>query len=140
MTEQAHSPEKHRTRFRVRYAETDQMGVVYHANYLIWMEIGRVELVRARGESYKTLEAEGLFLSVVEVNCRYLCAARYDQEVEVVTELADSNPRLVRFLYEIHSVEPARLLATGFTRHVWLNQDWRPTRLPERYHHLMRVG
>lgn len=140
LDQQESAPEKHRTRLRVRYAETDQMGVVYHANYLVWMEVGRVELVRERGYNYKDLEAAGLFLSVVEANCRYLCPARYDQEVEVTTEIADSNPRIVQFRYEIRSTDPDRLLATGHTRHIWLNRDWRPTRLPERYHGLLRVG
>jgi acyl-CoA thioester hydrolase len=133
-------PCKHQARLRVRYAETDQMGVVYHANYLVWMEVGRVELVRARGYNYKDLEASGYFLSVVEANCRYVSAARYDQEVEIQTEMAESNPRLVLFRYEIRSVEPDRLLATGYTRHVWLNRDFRPTRLPEQFHALMRIG
>jgi acyl-CoA thioester hydrolase len=137
---QGSAPERHRTRFRVRYAETDQMGVVYHANYLVWMEVGRVELVRERGINYKSLEENGLFLSVIEANCRYLFPARYDQEIEVVTDVADSNPRGVQFRYEIRSVDPDRLLATGQTRHIWLNRDWRPTRLPEQYHALMRVG
>lgn len=140
MKEQERASDKHRVRFRVRYAETDQMGVVYHANYLVWMEIGRVELVRSRGHNYKELEENGLFLSVVEVSCRYLRPARYDQEVEVITELAESNPRLAQFRYEIRSLDPAQTLARGFTRHVWLNREWRPTRLPERYHALMRVG
>ncbi len=116
------------------------MGVVYYANYLIWMEVGRVELVRARGFNYKDLEESGLFLSVVEANCRYLYAARYDQEVDIITELAESNPRLAMFRYEIRSVEPERLLATGYTRHAWLNREWRSTRLPEQYRELMRVG
>lgn len=140
MNDQQALPDKCCTRLRVRYAETDQMGVVYHANYLIWMEVGRVELVRARGYNYKDLEASGYFLSVVEVQCRYLFPARYDQEVEVRTEMAESNPRLVLFRYEIRSVEPDRLLASGHTRHVWLNRDWRPTRLPEQFRPLMRVG
>ncbi len=106
---------------RVRYAETDQMGVVYHANYLVWMEIGRVELVRSRGFNYKDLEHTGLFLSVVEAQCRYLYPARYDQEIIIQTEIIRSNSRMVEFAYEIHSLNPARLLATGSTRHMWLS-------------------
>ena len=140
MSDQTSRTEKNCTRVRVRYAETDQMGVVYHANYLIWMEVGRVELVRSRGHNYKELEQSGYFLSVVEANCRYLYPARYDQEVNVITEMAESNPRLIAFRYEIRSFDPDRLLATGSTRHIWLNRDWRPTRLPEHYRELMRVG
>ena len=80
------------TRLRVRYAETDQMGVVYYANYLVWMEVGRVECVRALGLQYKDLEqSEGLFLSVVESNCRYLYPARYDQEISVETSVVKAS-------------------------------------------------
>src|SRR5271154_3579417 len=105
-------------RLRVRYAETDQMGVVHHANYLVWMEIGRVELVRARGINYKKLEeSEGLFLSVIETRCRYVHPARYDDEIVVKTEVASSNPRTVEFCYEICHAIQDRLLATGTTRH-----------------------
>lgn len=129
------------TRFRVRYSETDQMGVVYHANYLIWMEIGRVELVRSRGFDYKRLEeSEGLFLTVIEANCRYLHPARYDQEIAVQTKVVSSNARVIEFRYEIRSADPDKLLATGSTRHVWLNREWRPTRMPDQYHELLRIG
>jgi acyl-CoA thioester hydrolase len=124
----------HQTRVRVRYAETDQMGVVYYANYLVWMEVGRVELVRALGFPYKDLEeSEGLYLSVVEANCRYLYPARYDQEVVVETRIVKAGSRMIEFGYRISSIEPERLLAEGFTRHIWLNRDWKPTSLPARY-------
>jgi acyl-CoA thioester hydrolase len=126
---------RHEARLRVRYAETDQMGVVYHANYLVWMEIGRVELVRSLGFNYKDLEEnDGLCLAVTEANCRYLSPARYDQEIIVNTEVAKSSPRSLEFAYRIRSADPDRILAEGFTRHMWLNREWRPTRLPERYH------
>ena len=132
---------KQEVSFRVRYAETDQMGVVYHANYLVWMEIGRVELVRSRGFNYKDLEQrEGLLLAVVEANCRYLSPARYDQEIVVRTEVVSSNPRMVEFGYAIRSVDPSLLLATGTTRHIWLNREMRPSRLPEAYLGAMKVG
>ena len=133
-----HSP-PHQTRLRVRYAETDQMGVVYYANYLVWMEVGRVELVRSLGLDYKQLEqTEGLYLSVIEATCRYLYPARYDQEIVVETRVKSSNPRIVEFSYLIRSADPERLLAEGFSRHIWLNRDWRPTRLPA--HHHARLG
>src|SRR5216117_790323 len=84
------SPMTHQTRLRVRYAETDQMGVVYYANYLIWMEVGRVEYWRAAGLRYRDMEREdGVLLVVAEVNCRYLCAAVYDEEVIVRTSVAE---------------------------------------------------
>jgi acyl-CoA thioester hydrolase len=85
------------TRLRVRYAETDQMGVVYHANYLIWMEVGRVEYWRAAGLRYRDMEREdGVLLVVAEVNCRYLSAAVYDEEVIVRTSVAEVSPRMIR--------------------------------------------
>jgi acyl-CoA thioester hydrolase len=132
---------KHEVRLRVRYAETDQMGVVYHANYLVWMEIGRVELVRSRGFPYKDLEqSEGLYLAVVEVSCRYLNPARYDEEIVVETKIVSANARTVVFGYQIRVAGTERLLVEGSTRHVWLNREWRPTRLPEQYRDLLRVG
>jgi acyl-CoA thioester hydrolase len=131
---------KHETRLRVRYAETDQMGVVYYANYFVWMEIGRVELVRARGIDYKQLEeTEGLFLAVMEATCRYRYPARYDQEIVIETRVLHANSRVIEFGYEIRSVDPERLLAEGSTKHLWLNRNWRPTRLPERYREMLQI-
>jgi acyl-CoA thioester hydrolase len=129
------------TSFRVRYAETDQMGVVYYANYLVWMEVGRVELVRGLGFQYKDLEqSEGLYLSVVEANCRYIYPARYDQEIVVETSVVKASSRMVEFGYRIRSIEPERLLAEGLTRHLWLNREWRPVSLPERYRAALGIG
>jgi acyl-CoA thioester hydrolase len=138
--EHVSEPRVHESRVRVRYAETDQMGVVYHANYLVWMEIGRVELVRSLGLEYKKLEAEGLFLSVVEANCRYLWPARYDQEVVIETRVREASSRMVEFGYRLREAESGRLLAEGHTRHLWLNRDWRPTRLPPMHFERLRVG
>ena len=139
--ESAPAAAKHETRVRVRYAETDQMGVVYHANYLVWMEIGRVELVRSLGMSYKDLEAtEGLALAVVEVQCRYLYPARYDQEIFVSTNVAAFTARSITFGYEIKSSDGGRLLANGETRHLWVNRDMRPSRLPDQYLAKLRIG
>ena len=141
MPQETETVERHETRLRVRYAETDQMRVVYHANYLVWMEVGRVELVRSRGINYKELEqTEGLFLAVIDVHCRYLFPARYDQEIVVYTEVVHSNARKVEFAYHIHSVEDHRLLVQGGTRHIWVNREMHPTRLPEKYWSFLRVG
>ncbi len=124
----------HQTRLRVRYAETDQMGVVYHANYLVWMEVGRVELVRALGFPYKDLEqTAGLYLSVIEAHCRFVYPARYDQEVIVETQIIKANSRTIEFSYRLLSADPERLLAEGSTRHIWLNREFRPVTLPEKY-------
>jgi acyl-CoA thioester hydrolase len=122
------------TRIRVRYAETDQMGVVYHANYLVWMEIGRVELCRARGVNYSEMEAQdGIFLVVVEAQCRYHSPARYDEEVLVETWIRESGLRMVRFAYEMRAAGGNRKIAIGETGHVFCGRDMHPRRLPEKY-------
>lgn len=131
----------HETRFRVRYAETDQMGIVYYANYLVWMEIGRAEYFRALGGSYRVMEAEdGILLAVADAYCRFLSPARYDEEVMVRTHIAQSNARLVRFDYEMEEAASARKLATGYTKHIFCGRDMRPVRLPERYHALFGLS
>src|SRR3954462_7693039 len=94
--------QKSEVRLRVRYAETDQMGIVYHANYLIWMELGRVELCRELGIRYRDMEQEdGVLLTVASANCRFMYPARYDDEVIVRTHVARSTTRLLEFSYEI---------------------------------------
>jgi acyl-CoA thioester hydrolase len=124
----------HETRFRVRYAETDQMGVVYYANYLVWMEIGRAEYCRAAGIRYKDMEADdGVRLAVVDAHCRYLHPARYDEEVVVRTRLARANRRMIEFQYEIRDALDGRKLASGETRHIFLGADMKPVKLPEKY-------
>src|ERR1700751_683114 len=133
--------EYHDAVVRVRYAETDQMGVVYHANYLVWMEIGRVELVRSRGFNYKELEeAEGLYLTVVEANCRYLYPARYDEEIVVETEIVKATPRMMEFAYRMRSAGLERVLAEGYTKHMWLNREFRPAKLPVKYQAVMGLA
>ena len=129
------------TRFRVRYAETDQMGVAYHANYLVWMEVGRVEHCRSAGVVYRDMEAnDGVALAVAEAGCRYRSPARYDDELIIRTSVPEANPRLVRFEYEILHAESGKLLATGFTRHVFVNREMRPTRLPAKYYALFGIS
>ena len=124
----------HETRFRVRSAETDQMGVVYYANYLIWMEIGRAEYCRAAGIRYRDMEqADGILLAVVDAHCRYLRPARYDQEIAVKTRVHKANRRAVEFQYEILDASSGSLLASGETRHVFLSAQMKPVKLPEQY-------
>ena len=131
----------HEVRFRVRYAETDQMGVVYYANYLVWMEIGRAEYCRAAGIRYKDMETgDGIRLAVVDAHCRYLHPARYDDEVAVKTWVARANPRMVEFHYQICDSATARELASGATRHIFLGSDMRPLKLPAKYRPLFRVA
>jgi acyl-CoA thioester hydrolase len=125
---------------RARYAETDQMGVVHHANYLIWMEVARVEYCREAGMRYKDLEREhGILLVVTEVVCRYRSPARYDDEIEITTTLSRANHRAVTFRYEMRAADPARAIATGHTRHVFLNRDMRPTTLPSQFRGLFGI-
>ena len=128
------------TRIRVRYAETDQMGVVYHANYLIWMEVARVEFCSALGFRYRDMEREdGVFLVVVEANCRYLRPARFDDEVLVRATVKSANTRLVEFGYEMYRAENHELLVTGWTRHLCVRRDMKAARLPERYRPLFGI-
>ena len=125
----------------MRYAETDQMGVVYHANYLAWMEMARTELCRVRGIRYRDIEIEdGVSLAVVEVHCRYRAPARYDDEIIARGRLQESSPRMVTFAYEILNAEDGRLLVTGETRHVFLNRQGKPVRVPERLRPLFAIG
>lgn len=122
------------TRLRVRFAETDQMGIVYYANYFIWMELGRVEWCRARGVRYRDMEAEdGILLTVAEATCRYHSPARYDEEVLVETHIKIAHPKMVRFEYIMTSEETKTKLATGETAHVFCGRDLHPLRLPEKY-------
>lgn len=125
-------------KLRVRYAETDQMGVVYHARYLDWLEMGRTEMLREQGMEYRTLEEQyGLLLPVVDVSIQYLKPARYDDEVVLATRIDSfSNVRLV-CSYEIRRERDSELLVTAATKHVWVNRQWRPARIdracPELY-------
>jgi len=124
----------HETRFRVRYAETDQMGVVYYANYLVWMELGRVEYCRAAGVRYKDMEQhDGILLAVVDAHCRYLLPARYDEEIVIRTSISRANRRIIEFRYEIQDAATEQRLAEGETKHVFLGPNMKPVRLPEKY-------
>ncbi|MCU0226889.1 MAG: acyl-CoA thioesterase [Bryobacterales bacterium] len=129
----------HIVHLRPRYAETDQMGVIYHANYLVWMEMGRTELCKARGFNYKDMEKDGVFLAVTEANCRYLSPARYDDPIAVLTTVAEANKRLVRFDYKIQHADTGKLLCAGFTRHLFLNANLQPASLPAKYHDLFGI-
>jgi len=122
------------TRVRVRYAETDQMGDVYHANYIIWMEVGRVEFFRAQGIRYRDMERdEGILLVVVEAHCRYHSPARYDEEVAIRTWLEEANPRMLRLGYEMTDAATGQHLATGGTKHIFCGPDHKPKKLPEKF-------
>src|ERR1700722_9818099 len=115
---------------RVRYAETDQMGIVYHGNYFTWFEVGRVELCRALGFEYKQMEIEDdSFIVVAEANCRYKRPARFDDLLAVRTRVTGTNRRTVRFGYEILN-QAGEIIATGETLHVICDRQGRPKSLP----------
>jgi acyl-CoA thioester hydrolase len=129
------------TRLRVRYAETDQMGVVYYANYLVWMEVGRVELCKACGFNYREMEnQDGILLAVGEATCRYRSPARFDDEVIVKTWIERANTRMVTFQYEMRVADGDRVLATGSTRHIFVSREMQRTRLPEKYHAMFGIA
>lgn len=115
------------------------MGIVYYANYLVWMEVARVEYCRAIGFHYRNMELEdGILLAVAESHCRYVSPARFDEEISIATTVPAANPRFVTFDYEMTC--EGRRVATGQTRHVFLNRRLRPTRLPEKYAALFRIA
>jgi acyl-CoA thioester hydrolase len=129
------------TRIRVRYAETDQMGVVYHANHFIWFEIGRVELLRQFGFNYKDMEREDdCFIAVVDAHCRYKAPVHYDDEVIVRTRLKHVREKVIRFAYELRNVATGALLAEGETTHIAANAKMKPRALPEKYMHVFRAA
>ncbi|NWF94055.1 MAG: acyl-CoA thioesterase [Syntrophaceae bacterium] len=118
---------------RVRYAETDQMGVAYYANYLVWFEVGRSEFCRKRGFSYADLEASGYKLVVTDAHCRYRNAARYDEVVTVRTWLKGMNRRMITFGYRILRKEKEEIVAEGETRHLCLDSNGKPKTMPETF-------
>lgn len=117
---------------RVRYADTDKMGVAYHANYLVWFEVGRTDLLRTLGWSYREMEETGVILPVIEAHCEYRQASRYDDELDVRTEGRLLSPVRIEFRYEVVRRADAVTTAVGRTVHAALDLARRPCRLPER--------
>ncbi len=118
------------TRVRVRYADTDQMGVVYYANYLVWFEIGRTEWLRDAGWNYRDMEETGVALPVIEAHCEYRQPARYDDEIEILTRATALTPARLRFDYQAIRTIGRTLVAEGHTVHAALGTNGRPCRLP----------
>lgn len=119
---------------RVRYAETDQMGVAYYANYLVWFEVGRSEFCRERGFRYADLEGLGYKLVVSDVNCRYRSSARYDETVVVRTRLKGANKRMITFGYQIlRKSQEKEVIAEGETRHICVDSNRKTKSLPEKF-------
>ncbi|AXC09810.1 4-hydroxybenzoyl-CoA thioesterase family active site [Acidisarcina polymorpha] len=136
-----------RTTVRVRYAETDQMGVVYYANYLVWFEIGRVEFLRQLGFDYKQMEvADDCMLPVVEAICRYKAPAQYDDLIVIETRVTAMRTSMLKFSYEVYRAETidgtpvaGKLLASGETSHVIVGYGMQKTVLPEKYASVIRA-
>ena len=121
------------TRLRVRYAETDQMGVVYHSNFIIWMEVGRVEMMRALGYTYRDMEQDGFHLPVAEVKCRYKAPAKYDDLIVIRTRMLNLRGFLIHFGYEILRDEDNKLIAEGESIHLVVGPDMQRCSLPDKY-------
>jgi acyl-CoA thioester hydrolase len=127
-------PAVNETRLRARYAETDQMGVVYHSNHFIWFEVGRVELLRQMGFSYRDMESkDNCFIAVVEATCRYRAPVRYDEEVLVRTRLKSARDSMVHFGYELVRLSDGALLAEGETTHIVTDAQMKIAVLPDKY-------
>src|SRR5919201_2750063 len=127
------------SRLRVRYAETDQMGVAYHANFFIWFEVGRVDLLRQLGFSYRDMETEdGCFIAVVDARCRYKSPARYDDSILVRTYLRNVRESLIHFGYEVLRETVGTLLAEGEPAHSVTDSEMKRRELPEKYLEVFR--
>ncbi len=130
---QAPKPQEDRfSRLRVRYADTDRMGVAYYANYFVWFEVGRTEWLRETGWSYRDMEQDGIGLPVIEAHCEYRQPARYDDELEIATRAALVSPVRIRFDYEVTRAADGTLAALGHTVHAALDTAGKPCRLPDR--------
>jgi acyl-CoA thioester hydrolase len=120
------------TTLRVRYAETDAMGIVYHTNYIIWFEVGRGEYMRKKGRDYGEFEAAGFYLPVIEVDARFLAPARYEDVVVVRTSMEELRSRSITFYYEVVMKETGQVLATGHTKHFCTDRDGRVRKFPQK--------
>jgi acyl-CoA thioester hydrolase len=136
-----HHPVVSESRMRVRYAETDQMGIVYHANYFVWFEIGRVELLRQLGFSYRDMEQnDGCGIAVIDARCRYKAPARYDDEIIVRTRLRYIRESLIQFEYELMRSDDGALLAEGDTTHIVVDREMKKVPLPDKYMSAFRAA
>lgn len=129
------------TRLRVRYAETDQAGVVYHSNYLVWFEVGRVELCRDYGFNYRDMEKEAdAYLPVTDVRVKYRVPAKYDDEIVIRSRVIEIRSRAIKFAYEVRRVGDETLLAEGETHHIVMNGEGRAKAFPPSYAEMMKSG
>lgn len=126
------------TRLRVRYADTDRMGVVYYANYLVWFEVARTEWLRATGWSYREMEHEGVSLPVIEAHCEYRQPARYDDEVDIAARATLLTPVRIRFDYDVTRAADGSRAAVGYTVHAAVDAAGKPRRLPARVREMLQ--
>jgi len=132
------TPTDEDVKLRVRYAETDQMGHAYYANYLVWFEVGRTSYCRAQGLDYSLLEErDHIFLPVIQASCRYLKPLHYDREFVVKTRVAELRSRALTFQYEVRSVDGRTLFADGTTKHIFTDGQGKPRSLPQGYRRLL---
>jgi acyl-CoA thioester hydrolase len=131
------APITRQVRLRVRYADTDRMGVVYYANYLVWFEVARTEWLRDTGWSYREMEEDGISLPVIEAQCEYRRPVRYDDEIEILTRATLVTPIRIRFDYEVRQLGASAAAAIGHTVHAALDEHGRPRRLPARVRDLV---
>ncbi len=121
---------------RTRYSETDQMGIIYHANYLSWFEIGRTELLRSLSLNYKQLEDENILLPVIDAGCKYITAAKYDDLIKIRTKLVKLKGVRIKYEYEIIREEDDELLAKGYTEHAFVNKQLKPVNFRKKHREL----
>lgn len=126
-------PLSSKTHLRVRYSDTDPMGVAHHSAHVVWLENARTDFCREAGFSYAEVEAAGVGLAVVEILCRYRAPARFEDELAVITELADARRKRIEFRYRVEKVSDGTLVAEGSTVHVPIGRDGRACELPERF-------
>lgn len=130
-------PKMHTTEVKVRYAETDKMGIVYYANYLVWFEVARTEYLLEEGLDYRDVEAEGLFMAVVESHCIYKAPARYGEAVAIESWPSDVKNSSLKFNYRVLRKKDGVLLAEGYTTHVLIDKDVKPRKIPEKIRALL---
>ncbi len=128
---------RHQTFYRVIYGDTDRMGVAYHANYLRWFEIGRAELFRSLGLTYKEIEEKGYFMPLSEATCKYVSPARYDDKLTIEATLDTTAKASVKFSYAIFRNDGTELVARGSTRHAFVNSEGQVVRPPDFFKQLV---